>query len=199
MRNTLAALATVAVFAAGAASASPVNINFAGSATQSGASLAFEDVTITGSDTVYNLFLNGLGIVNSAVNNGESITFSFGQLVDNVSISIGVASRNTDVDPLPLLGQRTVDVFDAGGNLIGSHVQGNVGEFDISAIAGGQSLSYFTMTADLNTSFRITQLGYELAPLPETPAPIPLPAAATLLLGALGALALIRRRPKKTA
>ncbi len=194
LRNTLAALATVAVFAAGAASAAPVNISFSSAPTQSGASLTFEDVTITGSDTVYNLFLNGLGIVNSVVSNGQSITFSFSQLVDNVSISIGVAGGGSAG---VTAGLRTVDVFDNLGNLLGSEGQSLTGTFDISAIAGGASLSSFTMTASPTTTFRITQLSYELAPMPEAPAPIPLPAGAPLLLGALGALALIRRRAKK--
>lgn len=57
MHTTIAALAVAASLVAGAASAAPVHVGFSGLPTASGPSLTYEDVTITGSDTVYNLYL----------------------------------------------------------------------------------------------------------------------------------------------
>ncbi len=189
MHNTLAAVAMAATLAAGAASAAPVNINFANVGTHTAPSLTFGDVTLTGSDDVHILNLNGLGIGNSVVNNGEWITFTFSSLVNNVSLLVGLAGGGSAAAPA---GLRTVEVFDGLGNLLGSQDQVLTGTFDISAIVGGESFLSFTMTASPTTSFRIAGLSYEVAP-------IPLPAGAPLLLGALAALALLRRRSAKSA
>ncbi len=188
MITNIAGFVTALTLAAGAASAAPVYVGFSGLATFTGPSYVIDDLTVTGSDDVHNLYLNGLGIVDSAVNNGEWVTFTFAQPVENVSVAVNLASTGSgQVTP----GARTVEAFDASGNSLGSAQQSLTGDFDISAIAGG-ILSYFTMTAAPMGSFRIQSITYEVAP-------IPLPAAAPLLLVAIGGLAVARSRASRRA
>lgn len=171
-----------------AGTASAATVSFSGSPTQSGASLTFGDVTVTGSDTVTNTYLNGLGIVNSVVDRGEWITLSFSEAVTDVMLTFMVAGGGSVGIPP---GLRNLDVYGLGGSLLGSVSQSGAGAFDISAIVGGSPLKYFTLTAGPTTTFRISQVSYELAP-----APIPLPASGLLLLAGLGGIAAMRRRQR---
>ena len=130
----------------------------------------------------------GDGTLDIAVDGTEFLDFAFALPALNVAYEPG-AIGNADLDGL--FGERQLDVFAPGGALLGSFLQdGTGGFFDISSLVANAAIGGFRLTALDGDDFSVETL---------TLTPVPLPAAAWLLLTALSGMGLLGWRRKRTA
>jgi len=132
--------------------AMPVTIDFTTLGTFTSASVVQPGVTVTGSNTVNVLNLNGLGIVggafNSRIDGSESITFTFDNPASDVSyLVIGAGNLNAD----GLVGAATIEAFDSGGISLGTIPVDLTGVKEVSMNFGNELISKFTVTADVDS------------------------------------------------
>lgn len=190
-RPRAAIAAALAALSISAAQASTINYTTLG--TFAVASLNTGGVLVTGSNTVNVLNLNGLGVVGGAfdhtVDGAEYLEFSFAGLGSAINLSyfvFGGGNLNADA----FLASRTLSVFGVGGGLLGSFSQNDVGSFDVSSLVGNAPIDHIRLQADVD-NFRPSSITFTAQAVAQQ---VPAPATPALMLAALGAGALLRRR-----
>jgi len=189
--------AALAALSISAAQASTINYTTLG--TFAVASLNTGGVLVTGSNTVNVLNSNGLGVVGGAfdhtVDGAEYLEFSFAGLGSAIDLSYSVSSAG-NLNGDGFVGMRTLSVFGVGGGLLGSFSQNYVGSFDVSALVGNAPIDHIRLQADVDT-FRTSSITFTAQAISQQ---VPAPATPALMLAALAAGALLRRRrPAPTA
>ena len=142
-------------------------------------------VTVTGSDSIHVLQLNGLGIVgglnDNTVDTVEYIEFSYPIGAIDISYYISFTGNNDNDDTT---GDRILEAFAVGGASLGPIFQsGGGGMLPVSSHYGNQPIERFVLTPQ-GDSFRVGSVTFTT---------IPEPATATLALVAL-CLAMKRNR-----
>ncbi|MDZ8104290.1 MAG: Ig-like domain-containing protein [Nostoc sp. DedQUE12a] len=118
-------------------------------------------VTITSSGG--NLVSNGfsLGINDSLVNTGETITFSFDSgAATDVSYFLNIAFNNDDDN---LLGEATIEAFGVDGNSLGTRLVDFILDKNVSQLFGGVPISKFQVSGKDSDSFGISFLSFTSA------------------------------------
>ncbi|MFN6560314.1 MAG: Ig-like domain-containing protein [Nostoc sp. ChiSLP01] len=118
-------------------------------------------VTITSSGG--NLVSNGfsLGINDSLVNTGETITFSFDSgAATDVSYDVNIAFNNDDDN---LLGEATIEAFGVDGNSLGTRLVDFLSDKNVSQLFGGVPISKFQVSGKDSDSFGISFLSFTSA------------------------------------
>lgn len=193
-----AALA-VSCTALGLGAAHAATVSYTALGTFTTATVTTGGVTVTGSNTIHVLNLNGLGIVGGAFDNtvdgSEFLDFDFSGLGSAVNLSYFVGSAgNLDSDNVS--GTRTLSVFGVGGTLLGNFSQEDTGLFDVSTLVGNTPIGRIRLQADVD-SFRLGEISFDAQRV--EPAPVPAPATAPLLLAGLGVAAALRGRRRSRA
>lgn len=129
-------------------------------------SLTVGSVTVTGSNLVNVLNLNGLGIVggafDSTIDPGETISFSFAGPASNVRVVVSCAAGDRDGDGLLL--EVRLEAFDEFGALLGQ-VDTFPGHclIDFSGTLGVDTISRLDVTM-LRDGIRIGRLAFDILP-----------------------------------
>lgn len=139
----------------------PVTVDYGNQGTFRTASLGVAGVTVTGSDSVNVLNLNGLGIVGGSFDNDvdgtEWIHFAFSAPAAAAVSYHVLAAGNLNRDSV--VGAAVLEAFDRTGRSLGTHAVDGAGPIDVSTLFGNTPISAFTATANVD-NFRIDQLTY---------------------------------------
>lgn len=139
----------------------PVTVDYTNQGTFRTVSLAVAGVTVTGSDSVNVLNLNGLGIVGGSFNNDvdgtESIHFAFSAPAAAAISYHVLAAGNLNGNGVG--GEAVLEAFDHTGRSLGTHAVAGAGSKSVSTLFGNTPISAFTATANVD-NFRISQLIY---------------------------------------
>lgn len=131
---------------------SPITVDYSNQGTFQTPSLSLGGLTVTGSANIGVLNGNGFGVVG-----GVDDSFVDGAEFVRVSVDAGAASAvsyfvlsagNQDGDGL--VGEATIEAFDASATSLGVVAVNGTGTKDVSALFGEEPISAFVVTADVD-------------------------------------------------